>query len=63
TKQQALLYAQQRLREYGTRTPRTTRHFNPAKLRGQYTQTQSAIYGDPYFWAPFILVDDIETYR
>ena len=63
TKQQALLYAQQRLREYGSRTPRTTRKFNPANLHGKYTQTQSAIYGDPYFWAPFILVDDIENNR
>lgn len=60
TKQQALLQAQEQLRRYGTDSPRTQRSFNTATLHGEYTQTQSAIYDAPYYWAPFILVDDIE---
>lgn len=61
SKQQALLYAQQRLRQYGTQSPRTKRTFSASKLRGEYQQTQSPIYNAPYYWAPFILVDDLET--
>ena len=61
SRRQALLRAQEQLRSYGTDTPRTQRTFNAAKLRGEYTQTQTAIYDAPYYWAPFILVDDIVT--
>ena len=61
TRQQALLRAQEQLRQYGTDTPRTQRTFNAATLHGEYTQTQTAIYDAPYYWAPFILVDDIQT--
>lgn len=63
TKQQALVQAQQRLRQYGTEQPRTKRKFNASKLHGDYIQTQSAIYNDPYYWAPFILVDDIDAIK
>ena len=60
TKQQALHSAQQRLQQYGAQTTRTKRVFKASKLHGEYQQTRSAIYGAPYYWAPFILVDDIE---
>lgn len=60
TKQQALSQAQLRLRQYGTEQPRTKRTFNPATLHGKYEQVQTPLYDAPYYWAPFILVDDLE---
>ena len=60
TKQQALCQAQLRLRQYGTEQPRTKRTFNPATLHGKYEQTQAPLYDAPYYWAPFILVDDLK---
>lgn len=59
TPRQALRIAQQQLREYGADTPRTVRKFNVAKMRGEYVQKTSPLYDAPYYWAPFILVDDI----
>lgn len=63
TKQQALLRAQQRLQQYGSQIPRAKRVFKASKLHGEYKHTQSAIYSAPYYWAPFILVDDIEEIK
>ena len=63
TKQQALLQAQQQIQQYGTQEPRTKRVFTASKLHGEYKQTQSALYNAPYYWAPFILVDDIENMK
>ena len=63
TKQQALRIAQQKLRAYGTEEPRTVRKFNVARMRSEYVQTQTALYDAPYYWAPFILVDDTETIK
>lgn len=61
TKHQALRIAQQQVREFATDEPRIIRKFNPVRMRSENVQTQSAIYDAPYYWAPFILVDDIET--
>lgn len=63
TKQQALLRAQQQLKQYGLQTPRTKRVFKASKLHGEYEHIQSSIYNAPYYWAPFILVDDIEEIK
>lgn len=61
TKQQALRIAQEQLRAYGKEQYRTKRTFNASKLHGQYTQTKGALYDAPYYWAPFIIVDDLEN--
>lgn len=60
TKQQALRITQRQLRQYGSDTPRTIRKFNVARMRGEYIQKTGPLYDAPYYWAPFILVDDTE---
>lgn len=58
SKTKALHIAQVRLRkEQGINTNRV---FNPSKKRGEDKITNaSCIYDAPYYWAPFIIIDDI----
>ncbi len=57
TKTQALRKAQQQLRE--TEEQQLQRRFNASKLRGETLQTTITPYDAPYFWAPFIIIDDV----
>ncbi len=60
SKWEAMRQARQRLRAVSV-TSHKTRHFNPAKLRSERKakETTTHPYNAPYFWAPFILIDDI----
>ena len=60
SKWEAMRQARQRLRAVSV-TSHKTRHFNPAKLRSERKakETTTHPYDAPYFWAPFILIDDI----
>lgn len=57
SKTAALHMAQERLRETesGMRTIRT---YNPSRKTGKY-KTEATRYDAPYYWAPFIIIDDI----
>ncbi len=57
TKTHALHLAQKRLQTIEM-PPLKVRVFNPAKKVGAY-KTIASDYKSPYFWAPFIIIDDI----
>lgn len=60
SKWEAMRQARQRLRSVSV-THHSTRRFNPAKLRSERKAKETTIYpyDAPYYWAPFILIDDI----
>ena len=60
SKWEAMRQARQRLRSVSV-TSHSTRRFNPAKLRSERKakETTTYPYEAPYYWAPFILIDDI----
>lgn len=57
TKTHALHLAQERLRNVEA-TPTQIRTFNPSTKTGDY-KTITTSYNSPYYWAPFIIIDDI----
>lgn len=57
SKTQALRLAQERLRKVGG-TPTKVRTYNSSTKTGDY-KTVTSSYDSPFFWAPFIIIDDI----
>ena len=57
TKTKALRMAQERLKQFRHDTYQV-RVFNSSKKRGEY-KTVKSDYSAPYYWAPFIIIDDI----
>ena len=57
TKTNALRMAQEQLKQSRC-NQRRVRTFNPARKTGEYVTTTSD-YSAPYYWAPFIIIDDL----
>ena len=58
TKSRALQFAQERLRAT-LRKSLPTRVFSPRQQRSVFVEAVPQYYDAPYYWAPFIIIDDI----